>query len=98
MFISARSIVPSLIFENKARNPPQREVQERCFTWIGLSLKRNHYTRFGRPAKDKHSSLSGSLIIHNHKKLFMNLALFLSVILRVIFVQTLTIANGRRLS
>ncbi len=43
---------------------------EKCFTWEGSSFTFKDYTRLEIPAKDKHSSLLGTLVNYDEKKFY----------------------------
>jgi hypothetical protein len=56
------------MFVGKARSLPQSGVHERCFTWIGITLK--HYTILERVARDKHSNLLRKLVTYSRKRYY----------------------------
>ncbi len=58
---------PSLIFVGK-EGLPESGKPETCFSQLGFGITRKHQTRLERPARDKHSSLFGSLVSQDQKK------------------------------
>jgi hypothetical protein len=68
VFVLGKPFQSSLMFVDEARRPPKRGVPERCFTQVGSSLTRKHYTRLERLAKEKYSSLLRESVNYDRKK------------------------------
>ncbi len=56
------------MFVGEARSLPHSGAPGKCYTQVGLTCK--HMTRLERPAKDKHSSLSQTLVNYGRKEFY----------------------------
>jgi hypothetical protein len=57
VFVPVKPFQTSLLFVGKARNLSLSRAHEGFFNRVGSCFTNNHYTRFERIARDKHTSL-----------------------------------------
>ncbi len=60
------------MFVGKARNLPQSDAPEMCFTLVGPSLTHKNKTRPEEPAGDKQSILFQILVNYGYEKFYNN--------------------------
>jgi hypothetical protein len=70
VFVPFRPFRPSVMFVGNTCNLSLSRGPERGFTRVGSGLIKKHWTSLEKPARDKHSSLLGTLIIYEPKKLY----------------------------